>query len=99
MPFHTKPEGRRLAGEPPKLQGWPAHQDTILVHSRTTTQGSKPYFITHSRANLTLTLTKLVLRTKDLISMLLDGLEVVRITGVSDPRGEGVNRVANRFLS
>ena len=23
---------------------------------------------------------------------------VVRITGVSDPRGEGVNRVANRFL-
>ena len=32
--------------------------------------------ITHSRANLTLTLTKLVLRTKDLISMLLDDLEV-----------------------
>ena len=25
--------------------------------------------------------------------------EGVRITGVSDPRGEGVNRVANRFLS
>ena len=23
----------------------------------------------------------------------------VRITGVSNPRGEGVNRVANRFLS
>ena len=32
--------------------------------------------ITHSRANLALTLTKHVLRTKDLISMLLDGLEV-----------------------
>ena len=32
--------------------------------------------ITHSRANLALTLTKLVLRTEDLISMLLDGLEV-----------------------
>ena len=32
--------------------------------------------ITHSRANLALTLTRLVLRTKDLISMLLDGLEV-----------------------
>ena len=32
--------------------------------------------ITHSRANLALTLTKLVLRTKDLIFMLLDGLEV-----------------------
>ena len=32
--------------------------------------------ITHSRANLALTLTKLVLRTKDLIFMLLDGLEM-----------------------
>ena len=31
---------------------------------------------THSRANLALTLTKLVLRTKDLIFMLLDGMEV-----------------------
>ena len=31
--------------------------------------------ITHSRANLALTLTKLVLRTKNLIFMLLDGLE------------------------
>jgi hypothetical protein len=75
-PLHTKPEGCRLAGEPPKLQGWPAHQDTILVHSRTTAHGSKPCLISHSRANLALILTKLVLRTKDLISMLLDGLEV-----------------------
>ena len=32
--------------------------------------------ITLSRANLALTLIKLVLRTKDLNSMLLDGLEV-----------------------
>jgi len=32
--------------------------------------------ITHSRVNLALTLTKYVLRTKDLISMFLDGLEV-----------------------
>ena len=48
----------------------------MLVHSRTTAQGSKPYLITHSRVNLALTLTKLVLRTKNLIFMLLDGLEV-----------------------
>ena len=54
----------------------PAHRDTSLVHSRTTAQGSKPCLITHSRANLALTLTKLVLRTKDLIFMLLHGLEV-----------------------
>ena len=32
--------------------------------------------LTHLGANLALTLTKLVLRTKDLISKLLDGLEV-----------------------
>ena len=47
-----------------------------MVHSRTTAQESKPSLITHSRANLVLTLTKFVLRTKDLIFMLLDGLEV-----------------------
>ena len=32
--------------------------------------------ITHSRANLALALTKLVLKTKNLIFILLDGLEV-----------------------
>ena len=52
------------------------HQDTRKVHSRTTAQGSKPDLITHSRANVALTLTKLVLRTKDLI-LLLDGLEML----------------------
>ena len=29
----------------------PAHRNTSLVHFRTTTQGSKPCLITHSRAN------------------------------------------------
>ena len=53
-----------------------AHQDTRMVHSRTTAQGSKSCLITHSRANIALTVIKLVLRTKDLIFMLLDGLEV-----------------------
>ena len=52
----------------------PAHRDTNLVHSRTTAQGSKPCLITHLRANLVLTLTKLVLRTKYLINELLYGL-------------------------
>ena len=73
----------------------PAHRDTRMVHFRTTTQGSKPYLMTHSRANLALTLTKLVLRTKDLISMLLDGLEVfldvcdvLRLQQPSNGRGE-----------
>ena len=49
---------------------------------RTTAQESKPYLITHSRANLALTLTKFVLRTKNLIFMLLDGVEV--FLGVSE---------------
>ena len=52
------------------------HQDIMLVHSRITAQESKPYLITYSRANLALILTKFVLRTKNLIFMLLDGLEV-----------------------
>ena len=54
----------------------PAHQDARMVHFRTTAQGSKPCLITHSRANLALTITKLVLRNKDLIFMLLNVLEV-----------------------
>ena len=41
-----------------------------------------PCSLTHLRANLALTLTKLVLRTKNLIFMLLDGLEV--FLGVSE---------------
>ena len=52
------------------------HQDTRMVHSRTTAHRSKPCLITHFRANLVLTLTKLVLRTNDLNYMLMDGLEV-----------------------
>ena len=59
--LHTKPEGRWLVGEPLKLQRWSVHQDTMLVHSRTTAQESKSCLITDSRANLALTLTKLVL--------------------------------------
>ena len=40
--------------------------------------------ITTSKANLALTLTKIVLRTKDLIFMLLDGLEVfLGVSGMS----------------
>ena len=39
-------------------------------------KAATPCSLTHLGANLALTLTKLVLRTKDLISMLLDGLEV-----------------------
>ena len=57
------PRGRRT-----KIQVWftlePKHK------------AATPCSLTHLGANLVLTLTKRVLRTKDLISMLLDGLEV-----------------------
>ena len=54
--------------------------------------------ITHSRANLALTLTNLVLRTKDLIFMLLDGLEVfLGVSGMSSNSSKlkmaGVRRI------
>ena len=39
-------------------------------------KASTPCSLTHLGANLALTLTKLVLRTKNLITKLLDGLEV-----------------------
>ena len=53
---------------------------------------------THSRANLALTLTKLVLRTKDLIFMLLDGLEVFLGVGMTSSNSSklkmaGVRRI------
>ena len=53
---------------------------------------------THSRANLALTLTKLVLKTNDLIFMLLDGLEVfldvcVMSWGSSKTKMAGVRRI------
>ena len=53
---------------------------------------------THSRANLALTLTKLVLRTKNLIFMLLDGFEVLLgVSGMSSNSSQlqmaGVRRI------
>jgi len=60
-PLHTKPEGSWRAGEPPMLQGAGAPRYKWLVHSITAAQGSQPCLLTHSRANLALTLTKLVL--------------------------------------
>src|SRR6185437_15969896 len=52
-----------------------AHRNTSLVHS-TTTHKAQHLALSLTGANLALTLTKLVLRTKNLISMFLDGLEM-----------------------
>ena len=69
-----------------------------MVHSRTTAQGSKPSLIAHSRANLALTLTKHVLRTKDLISMLLDGLEVFLDVCVMSWDSSNLQMVGVRYI-
>ena len=55
------------------------HQGTRLVHTRTKAQGSN----THLRTNLVLTLSKGVLRTKDMITKHLDGLETLLDMGVT----------------
>ena len=59
-PLHTKLEGRRLAGEPPKLQeaGTPRYKFEQLSSS---TQGTTLCSHTQTWASLALSLTKLVL--------------------------------------
>ena len=52
----------------------PAHQNLLLVHSRTTAQSLKTLQSHSLRANLALTLS--MLRAKDMITKLLDGLEM-----------------------
>jgi len=50
--------GVDVAGESPRLQGWLAHQDTMLVRSRITHKAATPCSRTHLRANLAQTLSK-----------------------------------------
>ena len=53
---------------------------------------------THSRANLALTLTKLVLKTKDLIFMLLDGLEVFLGVGMTSSNSSKLKMAGVRHI-
>ena len=52
----------------------PAHRVQVLVHSRTIAQGTTPCSLTHSRANLALTLTKACAKPKNLITKHLSWL-------------------------
>ena len=45
-PLHTKPEGRWLAGEPPRLQGCRRTEIQVLIYSRTTHKAATPYSLT-----------------------------------------------------
>ena len=63
----------RRATNPPRR---PAQRNTRLVHSKTSHKAQHLALTLSKELILALTLTKLVLRIKDLNSMLLDGLEV-----------------------
>ena len=59
------------------------HQDTIWFTQEPVHKAATPCSLTHLRANLALTLSNVVLRTEDLITKLLDGLEVFLGVGMT----------------
>ena len=70
-----------VAGEPQSSKG-PALQDILLVQQGTTAQGHKA-LLSHSLKELTFTQhSQSVLRTKDMNTKLLDGLEMFLSVGV-----------------
>ena len=75
-PFHTKPEGRWRCRRVTRLQGWPAHRVQVMVHSRTTAQGTQSCLLTHLGTILALSLTKDVLNLKMWSIWSLVGLEM-----------------------
>ena len=70
-----------VAGEPHSSKGR-AHQDIFLVQQRTTTQRLKALLSHSLRANLAQNTLENVLRAKDMITKLLDGLEMFLGVGV-----------------
>ena len=81
-PLHTKSEVRRLAGESPRLEGVDTPRSNLRNHSRTMHKAQHlalsysllSYPSTLSRAILALTLSRHVLRLKDLTTRDFDGL-------------------------
>ena len=59
------------------------HQDIIWFTLEPVHKAATPCSLTHLRANLALTLSNVVLRTEDLITKLLDGLEVFLGVGMT----------------
>jgi hypothetical protein len=73
-PLHAKQEDRRLAGDPRRLQG----PSILRLQLRCTQELAQDIYtlLSHfNRASLALSLTKLVLKFKNLINELLDSLE------------------------
>jgi hypothetical protein len=73
-PLYTKPEGRRLADEPQRLQGAGTPRYKLEVHSRTITR-SQHLALTLFRSSLALHLIKLVLNLRIWSMSSLVGLE------------------------
>jgi hypothetical protein len=82
-PLHTMPEGRRRAGEPPRLQECRCTkvQDWFTLEPQH--KATSPCSCTLSRAKPSTYTHKDVLRTKDLITKHLDGLEKFLGVGVT----------------
>ena len=77
--LHTKPEGRWRCRRATKTPSGQHTEYKMWLSPRTKAQGTQPCSLTHSRANLTLTLTKHVLNLKIWSINTLVGLEVLRI--------------------
>ena len=63
-PFHTKPEGQIHASKPPRLQGWPVHQDTSRFTQEPAHKVQHIALTLSQELIIALTLTKLVLSLK-----------------------------------
>ena len=92
-PFHTKPEGQRHAGKPPRLQGWTVHQDTSRFTQEPAHKVQHLALTLYQEKILELTLIKLVLSLSIWSLSTLVGLEVFfNVYGVS-PNSSNIKMV------
>jgi hypothetical protein len=74
-PLHTKPEGRWLAGKPPRLQGAGTPRYNLWFTQEPAHKVATSYSLTHSRANPSTNTLEACAKPKDVINELLGGLE------------------------
>jgi hypothetical protein len=73
--LHTKPEGRRLAGKPPRLQRAGTPRYNLRFTQKPAHKAATPCSLPLSRANLSTNTLKACPRPKDVINEILGGLE------------------------
>jgi hypothetical protein len=74
-PLHTKPEGRRLAGEQPRLQGVGTPRYNLWFTQEPAYKAGTPCSLTLSRSNRSTNTFKACVKPKDMINMLFNGLK------------------------